>query len=72
MIVCVCHNVSERKLRKCIHDGASCVRDLREASGLGGTCGKCVPEARAMLREAEAASTAATGFGGLGMGLAAA
>jgi len=54
MIVCVCHNVSERKVRNCVDRGARCVRDLRDASGLGGTCGKCVSHARDLLREAEA------------------
>ncbi|WP_085316230.1 (2Fe-2S)-binding protein [Derxia lacustris] len=66
MIVCVCHNISERRVRKCIDAGARCVRDLRDESGLGSSCGKCVQHARALLNEAEAAERSA-GLATLGL-----
>ncbi len=52
MIICVCKAVSEREIRAAVRDGANCVRDLTQLSGLGSCCGKCVPEARAVLGDA--------------------
>jgi bacterioferritin-associated ferredoxin len=49
MIVCVCKAVSDRHIRAAVKDGASCMRDLARELGVGGCCGKCLPEARKVL-----------------------
>jgi bacterioferritin-associated ferredoxin len=49
MIVCICKAVSDRHIRAAVRDGATCMRDLRRELGVGTCCGKCVPEAKAIL-----------------------
>ncbi|CAN5408114.1 hypothetical protein BH09PSE6_BH09PSE6_16290 [soil metagenome] len=56
MIVCVCHRVSDRQIAACMSQGACSVRDLNRELGLGGTCGKCVPQAREVIAESCAPS----------------
>jgi bacterioferritin-associated ferredoxin len=51
MIVCVCKAVSDRHIRSAVNGGVSCVRELSRQTGLGTCCGKCVPEARATLKD---------------------
>lgn len=51
MIVCVCHNVSERKIREAIDSGLTSMPQLRDALGVGTCCGKCHSCAKTTLRE---------------------
>jgi bacterioferritin-associated ferredoxin len=51
MIVCVCHNVSEKKIRREVAAGAQSYADLREQLQVGTCCGKCATCARQILRE---------------------
>jgi bacterioferritin-associated ferredoxin len=41
MIVCVCHNVSERKILNVIQDGATTVEQVTRRCEAGGDCGSC-------------------------------
>lgn len=41
MIVCHCHAVSDRTLRRCIREGCATSRDLGECTGAGTGCGGC-------------------------------
>ncbi len=59
MIICVCANVSERKLRAVIADGASTLREIERRCGAGGGCGACRDAIRQCLRESRAAAAAA-------------
>jgi bacterioferritin-associated ferredoxin len=52
MIICVCKAVSDRHIRSAVKNGAASVRDLTRELGLGSCCGKCVPEAKAILSAA--------------------
>jgi len=56
MYVCVCKAVSDKKVRRAIDNGACSVRALRDELGVGSVCGRCVPDARAMI-DASAART---------------
>ena len=49
MIICVCKAVSDRHIRAAVNCGATSLRDLTRELGVGTCCGKCVPEARAIL-----------------------
>ncbi|WP_028080898.1 (2Fe-2S)-binding protein [Solimonas soli] len=50
MYVCVCKAVSDRTIRRAVHeDGVSSLRELARGHGLGTCCGKCVPQARELL-----------------------
>lgn len=51
MIVCVCHNVSEKKIRQAVDSGLTSMPQLREKLGVGTCCGKCHSCAKTVLRE---------------------
>ena len=51
MIVCVCHNVSERKIREAVDEGMTTMPALRENLGVGTCFGKCHSCAKTVLRE---------------------
>lgn len=51
MIVCVCNNVSERKIREAVDAGMDTMAALRKNLGVATCCGKCHTCAREVLRE---------------------
>ena len=51
MYVCICKAVSERRIGKLVAEGVTSLRELREQTGLGTNCGKCVPQAYQLLRD---------------------
>lgn len=51
MYVCICRAVTERRVVQAVAEGATTLKDLRERTGLGTCCGKCVPQAYQLLRE---------------------
>lgn len=51
MIVCVCYNVSEKKIRQAVDSGVTSMPQLREQLGVGSCCGKCNSCAKTVLRE---------------------
>lgn len=50
MYVCICKAVNERRLAQTVGQGATTLKDLRERTGLGTCCGKCVPQAYQLLK----------------------
>ena len=55
MIVCSCHAVSDREIRRLARAGAKCPRAVAEACGAGTCCGGCRMTVAAILDEVEAA-----------------
>ena len=51
MYVCVCRAVSDSKIRQAVAEGVCTVRGLKDRSGLGSVCGRCVPEARQLIEQ---------------------
>lgn len=51
MIVCVCNNVSDHKIRKAAEQGMTSLADLRTHLDVGTCCGKCHSCAKEVLRE---------------------
>ena len=51
MYVCICRAVTERRIARAVAEGATTLKDLRERTGLGTGCGKCVPQAYQQLRD---------------------
>ncbi|MES2026044.1 MAG: (2Fe-2S)-binding protein [Pseudomonadota bacterium] len=51
MIVCVCSNVSERKIRQAVDNGTTSMTQLRNELEVGTCCGKCHSCAKRVLRE---------------------
>lgn len=50
MIVCVCNNVSDRKIRQAVNAGVTSMSELRNQLGVASCCGKCHSCARQVLR----------------------
>lgn len=50
MYICNCMGVTDREIRGAADLGCETVADLTRDLGVGSCCGKCVPEAGALLR----------------------
>lgn len=50
MIVCVCHNVSDKAIRRALDDGAKSMEDIRQQLNVGSCCGKCTEFAKTLVR----------------------
>lgn len=50
MIVCVCNNVSDRKIRQAVDSGMTTMAELRNHLEVGTCCGKCHASAKSVLR----------------------
>ncbi len=50
MIVCICNNVSDRKIRQAVDLGMSSMTELRDNLGVAACCGKCHTCAKNVLR----------------------
>jgi bacterioferritin-associated ferredoxin len=59
MIVCLCKAVSDRQIRAAVNNGTTGVRELARDVGLGTCCGKCLPEAQAIIAKTLAAQDSA-------------
>lgn len=51
MIVCVCNNISDRKIRQAVGEGITSMNQLRNELDVGTCCGKCYPYALRVLRD---------------------
>jgi bacterioferritin-associated ferredoxin len=51
MIVCICHNVSDRAIRAAMDAGATSLSEIRAQLNVGACCGKCLPSAKALVSE---------------------
>jgi bacterioferritin-associated ferredoxin len=51
MIVCICNNVSDRKIRQAVEAGVTTMVELRDRLDVGTCCGKCHACAKRVLRE---------------------
>lgn len=49
MYVCLCRAVTDGQIRDSVENGASSFREVRDELDLGTCCGRCVPEARALI-----------------------
>jgi bacterioferritin-associated ferredoxin len=56
VIVCSCHGVTDREIRRHACAGARTPRQVAEACGAGGGCGGCRPVVREILEETHGAS----------------
>lgn len=51
MIVCICNNVSDKKIRQSVDAGVTSMAELRDQLGVGTCCGKCHSCAKRVLRD---------------------
>jgi assimilatory nitrate reductase catalytic subunit len=52
-LVCLCHGVGERRVRREIEHGAATIEDVAERCGAGSCCLGCHPTIAALLAEHE-------------------
>jgi bacterioferritin-associated ferredoxin len=64
MYICNCMGVTDREIRGAVDLGCQSVADLTRDLGVGSCCGKCVPEAGALLRSCCQGSRALCAIGG--------
>ena len=57
MIVCVCNNISDRRIRQAVDAGIASMSELRNQLGVAACCGKCHSCAKQVLRECLDTST---------------
>ena len=51
MIVCICHNVSEQKIRHAVAAGTTSMSELRRDLSVATCCGKCHTCAKKVLND---------------------
>ena len=54
MYVCICNGVTDRQVREAAEAGCGSVSELTMRTGLGSTCGSCLPLAEAIMAEVRA------------------
>ena len=64
MYICNCMRITDREIRGAADLGCETVADLSRDLGVGTCCGKCVPEAGALLRGFCGAQPALRAVGG--------
>ncbi len=53
MYVCICNGITDREIRTCVEQGASCMADLQRELGVATCCGRCEPYVRELLAGAD-------------------
>lgn len=52
MYVCICNNVTDKEIRRCVENGACSMEHLADELNVASCCGKCKNCARKVMREA--------------------
>ena len=58
MVICHCHGISDRAIRKAVRGGASTRREIARSCQAGGLCGGCGPAIDEILASEEVAEAA--------------
>jgi bacterioferritin-associated ferredoxin len=51
MYVCLCRGITDQDIKQAVANGAGSYREVRELLDLGTCCGRCAPEARAIISD---------------------
>ncbi|CAH7380014.1 bacterioferritin-associated ferredoxin [Vibrio chagasii] len=52
MYVCLCHGVSDKKIRKLVlEEGITDIKGIKNCTALGSQCGKCVRSAKEVIND---------------------
>ncbi|TCM71006.1 bacterioferritin-associated ferredoxin [Acinetobacter calcoaceticus] len=49
MYVCLCRGITDQDIQDAVANGSESFREVRDLLDLGTCCGRCVPEARALI-----------------------
>ena len=53
MYICICNGITDREIKACVEQGASCMADLQRELGVATRCGRCRSCAEELLSEAQ-------------------
>ncbi|WP_407306984.1 bacterioferritin-associated ferredoxin [Acinetobacter sp.] len=51
MYVCLCRGITDQDIKDAVANGAESFREIRDLLDLGTCCGRCAPEARAIISD---------------------
>ena len=51
MYVCLCRGITDQDIKEAVANGAGSYREIRDQLVLGTCCGRCAPEARAIISD---------------------
>ena len=51
MYVCLCRGITDQDIKDAVANGAESYREIRDLLDLGTCCGRCAPEARAIISD---------------------
>ena len=51
MYVCLCRGITDQDIKDAVANGAESYREIRDLLHLGTCCGRCAPEARAIISD---------------------
>ena len=51
MYVCLCRGITDQDIKDAVENGAESYREIRDLLDWGTCCGRCVPEARAIISD---------------------
>ncbi len=51
MYICICHQITDRQIRRALEQGASTLGEVQLQLPVGGCCGRCVDSARTLIAE---------------------
>ena len=51
MYVCLCRGITDQDIKDAVANGAETFREIRDLLDLGTCCGRCAPEARAIISD---------------------
>ena len=51
MYVCLCRGITDQDIKDAVANGAESSREIRDLLDLGTCCGRCAPEARAIISD---------------------
>jgi bacterioferritin-associated ferredoxin len=52
MFVCLCHGVSDKKIRQLVEGGLSSVKQIQATCKAGSDCGQCLAQVKETIRQA--------------------
>lgn len=51
MYICICHQITDRQIRRALEQGASTLGEVQLQLPVGGCCGRCVESAQTLIAE---------------------
>ena len=53
MYICLCHGVSDKKIKKMVDQGSTTMKEIQNACGAGTDCGVCVRKLHSLILESK-------------------